>query len=193
MTAEARVVEASLRGWVCAYERYEDSPFQLGELVAVREGRHAVFGAVANVESGPDDAGRPLQHRGEPGQPAAEVFRDNPELGLLLRTRVTVVACGHVEGEDVRAALPPTPPPLLGLVQPATAGEAVRVSEGGHFLALLLASPVCDDAVIAAAIRGAARSHREPRAYMVSAGKELARMLRADPARLTSILRAVAP
>lgn len=193
MTGAARVVEASLRHFACAYERYEEAPFRLGEIVAVREGTSTVLGVVADASSGPEDPSRPLQAGGEPGQTAAAVMEDEPGLRLLLRTRVTVVCCGHIEGEVLRVALPPNPPPLLGLVEPATAAETVRAAEGGAFLTLLAASPLCDDSVIAAAIRCAGRAF-DGRAdeFVVAAGKELARLLRADPSRLTSILREVA-
>ena len=59
---------------------------------------------------------------------------------------------------------------------------------------LLVASPACDDSVIAAAIRLAATAFGPGSyAFTVRAGKELARLLKAEPARLTSIIRGVAP
>lgn len=193
MTAGApRVIEAGLRQFACAYERYAETPFALGTMVAVREGPHTVLGVIADASSGPEDPARPLQPRGAPGQSAAEVMSDNPEIRLLLRTRLVVVACGYLVGEEPRPVLPPTPPPLLAEVEAATAEEVAHVTTDGAFLALLVNSPACDDAVIAAAIAAAAAAFG-PGAYAftVRAGKELARLLRADPARLTSIIRGV--
>jgi hypothetical protein len=188
----ARVVESALRGFQCSYDRYVEEPFRLGQMVAVREGQCVILGVVADCESGPEDATRPLQPRGAPGQTAAQVMSENPEIRLLLRTRVTVVNCGYIEGETPRAILPPMPPPLLARVETATGGEVVRVAGDGAFLALLLAAPGVDDSVIAAAIRGAAAGFGAGAYdFTVRAGKELARLLKADPARLTSILRGV--
>jgi hypothetical protein len=187
------VVEAGLRSFACAYDHYVEEPFPLGELVVVREGAVTVAGVVADAASGPEDPTRPLQPRGQPGQSAAEVMDANPEIRLLLRTRVAVASCGYIEGEVARAALPPLPPPLLARVEPATDAEALRLAANGAFLALLLASPLCDDAVIAAATRRAARCFGPgAREFAVEAGKELARLLKAEPARLTSILRGIA-
>jgi len=189
-----RVIEAGLRSFVCAYEHYAEEPFHLGDMVAVREGAVVVLGVIADAQSGPEDPTRPLQSRGGPGQTAADVMAANPEIRLLLRTRVTVVSCGYFQSETPRAALPPTPPPLLARVEAATVDETIRLADDGAFLALLAsAPPPCDDAVIAASIRGAARafgggSHD----FTVRAGKELARLLKAEPSRLTSILRGVA-
>lgn len=191
---QPRVTEAGLRSFVCAYERYTDAPFRLGQLLAVREGPWSSLGVVADTQSGPDDPTRPLQPRGAPGQTADAVMAANPELRLLLRTRVTVVSCGYREGETVRPTLPPAPPPLLGIVEPATAEETVRLAGDGAFLALLTASPLCDDAVLSAAIREAAVAFgSNARDFTVTAGKELARLLKAEPARLATILRGVTP
>ncbi|MCC6382692.1 MAG: hypothetical protein IT304_09280 [Dehalococcoidia bacterium] len=193
MSSTPRVVEAGLRTFLCAYEGYEEDPFCLGEFVVVREGAFPALGVVVDAASGPEDPSRPLQAQGAAGQTAAEVLAENQVLRLLLRTRVTVVSCGYVEGEAIRPLLPPAPPPLLGRVEAADDGEVKRVTGDGAFLALLVASPLCDDAVVAAAIRSAAGAFAgEEREFLVGTGKELARLLKAEPARLASILRGVA-
>ncbi|OAI44480.1 hypothetical protein AYO38_02125 [bacterium SCGC AG-212-C10] len=192
MSGIPRVVEASLRQFQGAYSGYVEAPLRLGQLVAVRDGPATVFGVVVDAESGPEDPTRPLEARGAPGQLSSDVMDDEPELRLLLRTRISVVTCGFVEGERVRATLPPTPPPLLGQVEPATDDETVRLCSDGSFLGQLVAIPACDDAVIAATIRSAATSFGiEARPFLVRAGKELARLLKAEPSRLTTILRGV--
>ena len=85
MTADvARVVEAGLRSYICAYEGYIERPFPLGQLVAVREGPGTVLGVVADTASGPEDASRPLQPRGRPAQSGSDVMD-------AVRTRPTKV------------------------------------------------------------------------------------------------------
>lgn len=192
MNETARVVESTLRGFVCAYPSYTEAPFTLGQLLVVREGPVAVFGIAADVASGPEDPSRPLQAHGAPGETAASVMADNPEIRMLLRTRVTVATCGYAVDGHPRPHLPPVPAPLLAAAESADEMETMTLVSDGTFLAPLIAAPVCDDAVIAAAIRLAARSFgTESRAFTVRAGKELARLLKAEPARLTSILRGV--
>ena len=191
MTDMPRVVEAGLRNFACAYDRYVEAPVTLGSIVAVREGPGTVFGVVADAESGPEDPTRPIQPASG-DRSAAEVFADNPHILPLLRTRLTVVTCGYVAGESVLPVLPPAPAPLLALVQEATIEEVHRLAADGRFLALLVASPLADDQVIAAAIRTAAHAFDlGAHEFTVTAGKELARLLRAEPARLATILRAV--
>lgn len=193
--SEARVVEASLRRFQCAYEGYVERPFPLGALVVVREGQGPTYGVVAEVSSGPDDPTRPLRPpAGVRGMPAERILQERPHIRPLLRTRVTVVCCGHQEGESIRAALPPAPPPLLSLVAEASAAEAVRLASDATFLAPLIVAPECDDAVIAATIRRVSTAFEtDAREFTIRAGKELARLLKGEPTRLTSIIRGVAP
>jgi hypothetical protein len=187
-----RVVEANLRSFICAYDRYEPEPLALGQVVAVREGPAVVFGVVVETMSGPEDPSRPLQAPGGE-MSAAEVFADNPHILPLLRTRLSVVACGHAAGETTLPLLPPSPPPLLALVQAASREETEGLAADGAFLSLLVASPLADDQVIAAAVRSAGRAFDlAVHEFTVTAGKELARLLRAEPARLATILRGVA-
>lgn len=189
-----RVIRAGVRAFDCAYARYTSEPFALGQMLAVREGACFTFGVVAASESGPEDPARPIVPRGEPGQSAAEVLAGNPEIPLLLRTTLTAAVCGHVEREAARPFPPPRPPPLLAEAHAATDEEKLRVAADGEFLVPLLANPAVDDAVVAAAIRDVARAAGpDARAFTVRAGKELARLLKAEPSRLTSILRAVEP
>ncbi len=193
--SEARVIAASLRRFDCAYGGYVEAPFPLGTLLTVREGETGVFGVVADVQSGPDDPSRPLTPpSGVAGLTAAAVLEQRPHMRPLLRTRVSVVCCGYLAGETIWPRLAPTPPPLLALVTEASADEAVRLTSDGAFLAALVAASECDDAVIAAAIRRVSRAYEsEAHEFLVRAGKELARLLKAEPARLTSIIRGIAP
>lgn len=192
--SEARVVEANLRRFECAYETYVEEPFRLGEVLIVREGPAAVLGVVADVRSGPDDPTRPLSPPSDvAGKTAGQILAERPHIRPLLRTRVTVVSCGHIEGEALRPQLPPRPPPLLALVEQATDNETVRLTDDAVFLALLVAAAECDDAVVAAAIRHASHAFGAgQREFTIRAGKELARLLKAEPARLASIIRGVA-
>lgn len=191
--SEARVVEADLRRFNCAYETYVEEPFRLGEMLIVREGAAGVLGVVADVRSGPDDSTRPLSPPPDvAGKTAEQILAERPHIRPLLRTRVMVVSCGHVAGETIRPQLPPMPPPLLAIVEPATADETVRLADDAIFLTLLVAAPECDDAVVAASIRQASLAFGPAqRDFTIRAGKELARLLKAEPARLASVIRGV--
>jgi hypothetical protein len=192
VNANPRVVAANLRGFTLAYGRYVEEPYHLGEFVIVREGTFPVVGVLVATESGPEDPTRPLQPRGGPGELAAAVLAAEPHLRALLRTQGSAVACGYFADNAPRPWLPPVPAPLLAAVEPAADEEVARFTSDGAFLGRLAAEASADDSAIAAAIRRAAACHGPgAEAFRVAAGKELARLLRADPARLTSILRGV--
>lgn len=187
-----RVVEANLQRIVCAYDGYSENPYALGEFVMVREGQFPTFGVVVTSESGPEDPSRGLQPRGEPGQTSAEVMEANPEIRLLLRTSIGVATCGYLAEGKPRGGLPPLPVPLLSGVEAATGEDLADFVREASFLEPLVTEPSTSDAAIAAAIRNGAMALGPPgEAFKVRAGKELARLLRADPARLGTILRGV--
>ncbi|MFN0096718.1 MAG: hypothetical protein ACKVVT_18325 [Dehalococcoidia bacterium] len=183
-----RIVEAGLRSSVAAYPEYTGEPFALGQLVAIREGRWTTYAVVADAASGPEDPSRPLQAQPGGGS-AADLFAEHPHIRPLLRTRLTLVSCAHAERGRVVAGPPPAPPLLLAAVEGCDDQEVALVTGDGGFLAPLVASPLCDDAVLTSALRVAAQGAADRRAFVVHAGKELARLLRAEPARLTTILR----
>ena len=68
--------------------------------------------------------------------------------------------------------------------------EVRRFTERLDFLTLLAAdrSPTADD-VLAAAIRQASAAYDQPAVFLSKAGRTVARLLGADTARLTAILR----
>jgi len=190
--AAPRVIESKLRGFSCAYSDYVDDPYQLGEFVVVREGRFPVIGVVSAVESGPEDPSRPLLPRGAPGVSAAEVLTINAGMRELLRTEVGVVACGYFAGDRARPGLPPLPTPLLAEVELAASSEIGAFASDCAFLERLIFDSGSNDSTVTAALRRVALALKPgENDFLVGAGKELARLLRADPARLATILRGV--
>jgi hypothetical protein len=105
---------------------------------------------------------------------------------------VGVLAAGYGRGLDVHHRLPPQPPGALDDVQTCNAAEVVRFTARHDWLRTVLASQeVPADQLIAAALRRAAeaRPPSDRDAYLVSAGRELARLLSVDVVRLEGILR----
>jgi len=93
---------------------------------------------------------------------------------------------------EPRYILPPQPPSTLDKVYACNSAEIVRFTARHDWLHTILATPdIAADALIVAAI-GAAAQARPPdqrEAYLVTAGRELARLLAQDPIRLDGILR----
>jgi hypothetical protein len=105
---------------------------------------------------------------------------------------VSVLAVGHGRDLDVYHRLPPQPPGALDDVIPCNAAEMVRFSERQDWLRLVLAAPnVPAEQLIGAALRRAAlaRPPDQRNAYLVGAGRELARLLADNLVQLDGILR----
>ena len=163
----------------------------LGSLLKVEEGS-TIFAVVCDARTESID-GRPPVPRLS-GETDLESFLEtHPHLRHLLQTTCDAVVVGHQDGSQIRHYLPSAPVPLFAPVRLCSAEEMARFSQKLDFLKLLLAAPTHSDEVTAACLRLAAAAHADGRAFLVRAGKELARLLGAEPQRLTSILRRERP
>jgi hypothetical protein len=92
--------------------------------------------------------------------------------------------------------LPPQPPETLDQIVTCTPGEVVAFTREFTFLRTILnAQEAPSDELAAACLRiaAAARPESDHRAFLLGAGRELARLLAADPVRLEGILRRIKP
>ena len=114
---------------------------------------------------------------------------------LLVGFGLPLQNAGAVTAE-LRYYLPPQPPTTLDKVYACNSAEIVRFTARHDWLRTALGAAVPDiasDALIAAALRAAAQARPSPpgnaEAYLVAAGRELARLLAQDPIRLDGILQ----
>lgn len=188
------VIEASTASFTAqAYATNEAPPF--GTLVWVADGSRRIVGAVCHAETGPLDTGRRLVARGHDGLTREEIFREHPELPLLLRTLFTVRVLGSITGDAVEHRVPPRPAPLHEPVRVCDAAAVATFTRSLSYLATLLAPgpEVSAEELAAAVLRHAAASHPDSAAYLVVAGRELVRILGHDPVRLMNVLTRMAP
>jgi hypothetical protein len=157
------IIEAATGGFTAqCYELHSPPPF--GGLVRVSEGDIDIYAAVADAATTSIEPGRRPIARGGGEEAEGDVFSANPQLEKLLRT-------------DFRAVY---------ICEPEQTAEFTRSLD---YLGLLVNAGERSDELIAASLRGAAAANREPREFLVSAGKELAVLLSDDTHRLNSILR----
>jgi hypothetical protein len=104
-----------------------------------------------------------------------------------------LVVGGRDRAGQLYQRLPPQPPATLSWVQVCLADEVRQFGQGLGFLGTVLnASDVPADELVAATLRQIATTEPTPeqaRAYLVRAGRELARLLSRDPLRLDGILQ----
>jgi hypothetical protein len=194
MTVDApvgEVVEAATTEFVAqCHELYGSPP--LGVLVKTG-GDDTVYGVVAEVATRSLDPGRRPVKMGAGESDVEAIYSRNPQLGRLLSTEFRSVVVGHMADGRLMRYVAPLPPKIHDMVYPCGEEETREFSGSLHFLPLLLSAQAgSPDDVAAAFLRGASRSHADPRAFLVDAGRELASLLGGDLQRLNGILRRLA-
>lgn len=183
------VIEATTTEFVAESYELHDAP-PLGALL--RTDDNDIYAVACHARTGSIDPGRRPIARGRDDEDEAEIYRRHPELPQLLRTEFSALITGFLENGQLRRYLPPRPPHLHGFVHECTAAEVLAFTSKLDCLSTLLAAPppAPADELVAAFLRraGAAREGSARRAFLVTAGKELARALGANPQRLSALL-----
>lgn len=162
----------------------------LGALIKVDEG--FIYAVVCDARTESLEGRQPVPH--PPAEGDLQSFLDsNPHLRHLLRTSFDAVVVGHGDAGTLRHYLPPSPASIFAPVRPCPPEEVARFTQSFDFLKPLLSSAANADEVTAACLRLASAAHPDPRAFLVQAGKELARLLADQPDRLTAVLRRIRP
>ncbi|MCH7706412.1 MAG: hypothetical protein IIB33_05130 [Chloroflexi bacterium] len=186
------VVETSSTAFtVHCYRLYEAAP--LGALVRAGN-ENTVYAVVSNVATLPLDPGRRPVPRGQDEDDEEAVYLSNPQLPRLLRTEFQAVIVGHKDGDSYRYYLPAQPPRIHAFVEACQANEVREFVQRLDFLPLLLAGAgPAGDEVAAAFLRQAALAQEDAEAFLVSAGRQVARFLSRDLQRLDILLGRMHP
>jgi len=163
---------------------------KLGALLKAKgAGERVVYGMTCNVTIEDDAFVRQLVAAGVDTAEIIEDQRQKRQVPII----VDVMIVGHGEGLKCYHRLPPQPPRTLDEISTCGNAEVVRFTQEHDWMRMALASvdaPV--DQIIVAALR-LARDARptddERQRYLVGAGRELAKLLALDLARLDGILR----
>lgn len=187
------VVNADSAGFrVQCYELHE--PPLLGSFLEYHEGTTTIWGVVLTAETSPIDSGRPVMALGAPEESEEELLRKHPELSILFRTDVQALVVGYRENGGVRQGLPPRPARIHGFVSLASPSQVREFTVDLTFIATLISTDVPHrDHALASCLRLASAAHETPRDFLVSAGREVARLLAADAPRLHLLLRQITP
>jgi hypothetical protein len=184
------VVEASTSDFLAQAIELDSAP-PFGAFVEVAsDDTLRVYGVVAHVQTAGIDPGSRAIMRGHGDVRDQRIYQENPDLPLVLRTTFRALVVGFADADRLYQFLPPRPARLhysVFICAPHTVLEFVDNLD--YLQALLTAMEVPVDELLAANLRYAAACHANDRAYLERAGRELAQLLRADYARLTSILR----
>jgi hypothetical protein len=173
------------------YELYASPP--LGQLVKAHyDTERDLYAVVCRVTTAGIEPGRRPIARGKDEASEEEIFRSSPQLLKLLRSEFDAVVVGFKQESCICQFLPPKPARIHGFVNYCSDDEVKDFSRSFDFLNILLKSrlelPV--EEMVAAALRRMAVVYGpEKRAFLVTAGKELASLLSRDYAQLKAVLR----
>ena len=144
----------------------------------------------ANVRVDDDPFVRQLIAAGELDEEYVEDQRQRRQVPVEVNV---LVVGGRDPAGVVYQRLPPQPPATLSWVAVCSSAEVRQFGRYLDFLGTVLnASDVPVDELLAACLRGIAAVQDDPvqsQDYLAKAGRQLARLLSRDPARLDAILR----
>ena len=184
-----RVLRADVRGFVAGCRVMRENIPAFGALVSAAPpvGDGAIYGLIYDVSIKDDLFIRQLVTADLPDG----VMRDQRE-NRRLPIEVSVLTVGHRDGDMILHRLPSQPPATLDWLHQCEAQEVIAFTYCFDYFHLVLeAREVPADELLVASLRvaAAARPETEQVEFLVAAGRELARLLPADPLRLEGLLR----
>ena len=184
-TKIAEVIEASTAQFAAqAYELYGLPP--LGSLVRTGD----IYGIVGYALTAGLEPGRKPIARGKDEASEEAVYESSPQLAKLLRSEFTAAAVGYKNGDKLYQYLPPQPARIHSFVYLCQPEEVEEFSQSFTFLNILLNTvvPIPLEELISASLKQMSRVNKDSRTFLVAAGKELAKLLSSNIARLKNIL-----
>jgi hypothetical protein len=187
-----RIIRSSTTRYAVGCQVLQPQVPVFGSLVKVRTlGNDEIFGLIHDVRMEDDPFVRQMATTDGLPSEYIEDQRRNRQVPI----EVGVLVVGYGQAGEIYHWLPPQPPLSLDVIHTCAQDELVAFTERFDYFRLVLDQrDLPADELLAANLRYAARA-RGPRGrgFLVDAGRELARLLAMDPARLDAILRRIRP
>jgi hypothetical protein len=186
-----RVLRSSTSGFSIGCRVLREDVPEFGAFVKVSQGNPQITGLIYDVQFVDDPLVRQIISA---DSMPTELRLDQSQ--RLAPIEISVLVVGFKRDGQVHQHLPPQPPATLDQIVTCTPGEVVAFTQQFTFLRTILdARDAPADELVAACLRiaAAARPEAERRAFLLDAGRELARLLSGDPVRLEGILRRIRP
>lgn len=184
-----RVLRSSTATYTFGYNRVDDDPPPFGALIRADVAAESVYGLVYDVVVHDDPFVRQIVAAGEQmDETRIQDMRQRRQTPV----EITALAVAHSRGETIYQRIPPRPPAALQPIYACAETEVRRALARFDYFRTVLNNSQCPaEELLAASLRQAARCQLpgDDQPYLLAAGREIARLLAADPARLEAILR----
>lgn len=189
-----RLLRSSTTGYVfgCSVPEPEVPLFGMFVKAPAQRGQSEAIGLIYNIAIEDDPFVRQMVATPNLSEAYIQDQRQNRQVPI----EVSVLAVGYRNGGSYVHALPPQPPITLDRISTCSGAEVCDFTARLDYLRLILNAPDAPaDELIAAALRRAAECRRpeERDRFLREAGRELARLLSRDLARLENLLRRIRP
>jgi hypothetical protein len=188
--ASGEVIAVTTTSFVAQSYQLNQAP-AFGSLVIVPgpDGREH-FGLCGGTETGGIEPGRHAMAWGSADGDDGDIYQRQPQLAHVLRTTFTCIQVGYrAEDGRVLQRVPPSPPRVHERVWVADTATVRGFFTSLSYLRFLLRSGADSvEDLMAASIGHAYRENGGDRAFLVSAGREVARLLASEHDRLTAVL-----
>lgn len=184
----AEVIESSTGDFLAECRELNGSP-PFGSFVKAT-GQSTVIGLVFSVSTHSIEPNRrPTAY----GKTEEELRMEQPQIFELLKTELGAVIVGYVDSTGAHPFLPPQPPRIHSFVHPCDAEETRTFTATSDYLRTIVNTPrLPTDDLLIASVRNAWAARGRDKAYLVSIGKDLSRLIRDDYDRLSSVIRRIA-
>lgn len=186
-----RVLRSSTAGFAIGCRELQQNVPEFGAFVQVAQGNTQIIGIIYDVQFVDD----PLVRQIITADSLPEELRKD-QSQRLAPVEISVLVVGFTRDGQVYQHLPPQPPATLYTIGTCAPNEIIAFTRQFTFLRTILnAKDAPADELVAASLRlaAASRPEAERRAFLLDAGRELARLLSGDPVRLEGILRRIKP
>jgi hypothetical protein len=190
--AVGRIIRASTTRFAVGCQVLQPEVPAFGSLVKVRaQGDDEIYGLIHDVRMEDDPFVRQMAAMDGLRAEYIEDQRRNRQVPI----EVGVLVVGYRHAEGIFHRLPPQPPLSLDVIHTCRSDELVAFTEQFDYFRLVLDNrDLPTDELLAANLRYAAEARSGAGgAFLVDAGRELARLLANDLSRLDAVLRRIRP
>ena len=195
--AIGNVLRADIRGFVVASRIPAPEVPTFGTFVRapIQQDTAELIGLVYDIRLQDDPFLRNLAATVTQGDPRyTEIIRDQRE-NRAVPVEISVASVGYCYTGDssYRYGFPPQPPMVLNQIEVCSEEEIAEITSSPDFLRALLDNVdiPADELIPTTLLRTVAHHPGDQQAYLISAGRYLARHLGRDPIRLEKILRRI--